>query len=804
MNKPFLLITFLISFFQIQAQRIIPYPIIFVHGWVGDDRTWYGMGVMLKSQGLKVDLNDSGKRAGDGSIINFNLNADNNDATSYLNRSGGPYYYGDVYDYNSYINPDNDVFFVNFNNPFNASSPPASYSNQAAAAKQGFAVGLAVKKVLNATKAGKVILVGHSMGGLAIREYLQNSINWPFSNHNVAKYTSIGTPHAGSNSNSGGILSIFNSIEWSEAVRDLRYKRDIDLFDRGVYLYGGYEDNIVRLGRYSFFNVDVDCDGNNNGYVVGLNQKSIPTDLAYSTVIGKGGKYILTTTGLSGDDIVEGNRASIFDIQGNAIRYKNLIGDTFVANQASEESTAEQYYGSNDFTWHTKLTKQRFINIYALDEPSRGDLAYEIELNRSYKGFFTPPPPETVAGLPDSYKRLDGDYYRVLIDTPGVLTVNINANTEARASINLFDSNWTGSPKASGNNQLKYLVTKPGYYYIAFSGYSGNGSAFWEFNTYTYNTSFCPMPVTMDIVANGDNSFCEGGSVSLTATQGFDQYKWYKDGILLSNTNNQIVATQSGTYRAEGFKCERSVSSANFVNVMVKSVPSTPFLTVERQPDKFIITSNGIGKHEWYTNGKVIEGANSNVFIPEAIGTYINKVTQNGCSNQSISVTINVGKPSITYTDNTTFFQGDSILLTTYEGNSSYEWALDEKVLPNKLSKLAAKQTGNYRVATYIGKMKSEYSEPVSVFVMPILSVNPTTDGPLKLYPNPNTGKFWVEVPKHIQDWEMTVIDLQGRVLLQKKQKGSNRDQIEVKSHGKFLLRVKADNFSQSLPIVIE
>lgn len=417
MKKPLLLFILLVSFFQVQAQRTIPYPIIFVHGWVGSDETWYGMGVMLKSHGLNVDLDDTYKRGAVGSVIDFHLNADGNNSSAYLNRTGGPYNYGDVYDYNSYINPVNDIFFVNFQN---YTIPPSTvyrdYSNQAAAVKQGFAVGLAVKKVLNATKAKKVILVGHSMGGLAIREYLQNSVNWPFSEHKVAKYVSIATPHAGSNSNSGGILSAFSSAtEWSEAVRDLRYKRDIDLFDRGVYLSGGY--NILRLGRYNFFNVDVDCDGNSNGYVVGLNQKSIPTDLAYSVVIGKGGKLVLpTATGISGDDIVDGIRASIFDVSGNAIRYKNLTGDTFIAKEENKESSADQYYSSNDKsifgTWHTKLTKQRFVNIYALDEPSRGDLAYEIELDKTYKGFLLP----RLLKLWQAYRILIKDWMVIVLE----------------------------------------------------------------------------------------------------------------------------------------------------------------------------------------------------------------------------------------------------------------------------------------------------------------------------------------------------------------------------------------------------
>ena len=51
-------------------------------------------------------------------------------------------------------------------------------SNQSAIAKQGLALRNVIIYVMQLTGRDKVILMGHSMGGLAAREYLQNPSNW--------------------------------------------------------------------------------------------------------------------------------------------------------------------------------------------------------------------------------------------------------------------------------------------------------------------------------------------------------------------------------------------------------------------------------------------------------------------------------------------------------------------------------------------------------------------------------------------------------------------------------------------------
>ena len=67
----------------------------------------------------------------------------------------------------------------------------------------------AIYYVLQLTGRDKVILMGHSMGGLAAREYLQNPSNWQLDGQtHVAKLVTTGTPHGGSNAS----FSILNTV----------------------------------------------------------------------------------------------------------------------------------------------------------------------------------------------------------------------------------------------------------------------------------------------------------------------------------------------------------------------------------------------------------------------------------------------------------------------------------------------------------------------------------------------------------------------------------------------------------------
>ena len=154
----------------------IPYPIIFIHGLNSNDQTWSTFLSQLDLFGWS-----SGGR------MDYCLNYDGNLSTSLLTTDIHDFTVlstlniGDYYTVNFDVDPDGTVY-NNANDNIE--------SNQSAAVKQGKAMQSAIKHVLDKTGADKVILVGHSMGGLASREYFKiHLIGSPMANITSQNYS---------------------------------------------------------------------------------------------------------------------------------------------------------------------------------------------------------------------------------------------------------------------------------------------------------------------------------------------------------------------------------------------------------------------------------------------------------------------------------------------------------------------------------------------------------------------------------------------------------------------------------------
>lgn len=332
------------------ALQHFPYPIIFIHGLVGSADTWADFYNYALAQGWSY-----------GGHIRFNLNADDDLEFSNITLTS----LSDIDDFNNNL-PAADFYLVNFNCALDGTSYGENYntttqSNQAAIIKQGLAIRQAVSHVLAATGKDKVILFGHSMGGLAARQYLQTPTFWqPDNKHHIAKLVTSGTPHGGSNASFPGFSAFAGVDEGSDAVRDLRrtyfYSGNL-----GVFLYGGLENpsvmNDLLLG---FWNYDVNCNGNVGNPITGLNQKNISTDLDFSCIISD---YILDPLG--GDLIVGLTEAQLKS-------YYNIVSETFELN-----------------VFHTSMPEETRANYEGFDEPDYYNLSYTIDKNSDYNGFIT-------------------------------------------------------------------------------------------------------------------------------------------------------------------------------------------------------------------------------------------------------------------------------------------------------------------------------------------------------------------------------------------------------------------------------
>jgi pimeloyl-ACP methyl ester carboxylesterase len=272
-----------------------------------------------------------------------------------------------------------------------------SPSNESAIYKQGFALKIMIDSVLRVTGASKVILLGHSMGGLAIREYLQrreNGINkwWLNPNdftdgHKVAKVVTIGTPHLGTD-----VGSIpFSGIDFnSEAIRDMRNSYT-SAGNNGAYLFGNVESAVPG----TYYNKDINCNGLFTDTITGISSGTadnpaapLPLNIQYTWILSN---YL----GLGTDLAVPVSSQALYD---SAFVPHNLA-DTIMTNRN-----------------HIQETSDTRTLLRGLDEPDSRDFAYDVLPDRFYSGFIT---------LQSNGITSDTDYYKLNLTRPGTLSVKL-------------------------------------------------------------------------------------------------------------------------------------------------------------------------------------------------------------------------------------------------------------------------------------------------------------------------------------------------------------------------------------------
>jgi pimeloyl-ACP methyl ester carboxylesterase len=453
---------------KIAGGQAPPYPIIFIHGLNSDDGTWQTTVNHLRDNFGWNDpyFNDQG-------IFHALLNA--SDLSTHFSmdvKTQFPNERNDLYNGNIYA-----INFKNWWDPVTEDLKPRqnrfavtidfSQSNESAIAKQGYALGQMIKKVLAATGKSKVILVGHSMGGLAAREYLQRKDAtgkpkwWAFpdepSGHRVAKLVTIGTPHAGSNMTEFGIPIIIDPK--SEAARDLSY----NYFasgppnfginpDHGVYLFGGSESIIPRYNPSipaagGYFNIDVDCDGSENSTVWGINsnviiradntQIPLPVDIDYTWIVSDEGV-------LNGDGAVRLDR-----------QYLDSKGDTLLIHKLHQNETSDY----------------RAI-IRGLDEPDESQKAYDLTPGQAVHGF---------VDRPSGMGPADHDWFRFNVSQAGNFTLSLSniptLQNFTTMVVELFSALDLTKPVIDGRNtggttQISLItpVLNPGDYFVHLRG----------------------------------------------------------------------------------------------------------------------------------------------------------------------------------------------------------------------------------------------------------------------------------------------------------------------------------------------
>lgn len=155
---------------------------------------------------------------------------------------------------------------------------------------------------------------------------------------------------------------------------------------------------------------------------------------------------------------------------------------------------------------------------------------------------------------------------------------------------------------------------------------------------------------SISISAGGPTTFCQGGSVVLTATYSGTSIQWKKDGVDIAGAiNPTYTATVKATYTATTTSlCGSNTSSGIFVNV--NKNPTAAIIaggaTTFCAGGSVTLTANaGAGlSYQWYKGATAIAGATSINYVATTTGNYKCRVTKTatGCFKNSNAISVSV------------------------------------------------------------------------------------------------------------------------------------------------------------------
>jgi len=233
------------------------------------------------------------------------------------------------------------------------------------------------------------------------------------------------------------------------------------------------------------------------------------------------------------------------------------------------------------------------------------------------------------------------------------------------------------------------------------------------------NVTVNPLP-TPTVTAGGPTTFCQGGSVTLTASAAVS-YLWSTGAV-----GQSITVSASGSYTVQVTDANGCVATSAPVVVNVNPLP-TPTVTANGpttfcQGGSVTLTSSSAASYLWST------GATTQSITVSTAGNYQVAVTNaNGCTNTSAFVTVSVlpnPTPTIIAGGPTTFCQGGSVTLTS-SAAASYLWSTGATT-----QSITVSASGNFTVTVTDGSGCSGTSAPTTVTVNPLPTPTAVASGP--------------------------------------------------------------------------
>ncbi|MCB0482511.1 MAG: T9SS type A sorting domain-containing protein, partial [Flavobacteriales bacterium] len=250
-------------------------------------------------------------------------------------------------------------------------------------------------------------------------------------------------------------------------------------------------------------------------------------------------------------------------------------------------------------------------------------------------------------------------------------------------SVTLVSTASLGNRWSTNDTSQSIIVKNPGKYTLRrFQNgcFSKDTSQFVTVN---------PNPIKPTISYTGSTTFCQGDSVQLFSSSSTGN-RWNSN-----DTASTILVKTTGQFSVEvrnAFGC-KTTSDALLVNA--KAIPSTPSISLIGKSkmclgDSVTLVSNGSNGNRWST------GDSSNSIVVKTPGTISLRTLMNGCysgaASQPIVVNSKPSAPLVSFTGDTTFCPGDSVMLhSSYTSGNSWTGGFTA-------NSISVKQTGLFQV----------------------------------------------------------------------------------------------------------
>jgi len=284
-------------------------------------------------------------------------------------------------------------------------------------------------------------------------------------------------------------------------------------------------------------------------------------------------------------------------------------------------------------------------------------------------------------------------------------------------NVQLTTQVFAGYQWSSGAAQQSTIVTQPGSYWVTVldnNGCQGVSDPI----TITVNP-----PPTITVTADGPTEFCQGGSVTLTASAG-QNYSWSTGHV-----SQSITVFTSGTYIVSVTDANGCVGQAVPVTISVYPLPNPNIVangpTEFCSSDSVQLISSPAANYLWNTGATT-----QSIWVTQAGNYFVTLSNSFGCSatSSSINVTVNNGpSPFIMAGGPTAFCNGGSVVLTA-SGAQSYLWSTGATT-----PMITVTSTGTFTVTGFDANGCSGVSVPVDVTEYDVPVVTISASGPTTL-----------------------------------------------------------------------